>query len=237
MHARSAAIFSGQFEMTRGGSGESRRLETEATARVLGAVVVRSRTETAYRATSGTPSHHLSLSKKYGRRYTFGERGYSVEKIVPPTGAARPPQEWLVRSRAEFDLPTGPSDGALHSVYDYSTMLLRLASEPLNAVGEEVTLHVATSRGPRAYAVRIDDARSATRSYRDGNGTRRSSSVRELRLSIRPEQSDEDSDAGFMNMRGETEVWVEAASKTPLEIVGRIPGVPGRVSLELVELR
>lgn len=235
MHARSAAVFSGQFELTRSGSGESRQLETAATARVFGAVVVRSRTETTYRATSGAPLHHLSVSKKHGRRYVFGEKGYSVEKIVPPAGAARPPQQWLVRTRAEFDLPSAPVEGSFHAVFDYSTMLLRLASERLTTVRDEVTLHVATARGPHAYVIRIDDVRARTRTYRDAGGTRRSVSVREIRLAIRP-QGDEDDDSGFMNMRGETEVWVEASSKTPLEIVGRIPGVPGKVRLEMVEL-
>jgi hypothetical protein len=37
-------------------------------------------------------------------------------------------------------------------------------------------------------------------------------------------------------MDGETEVWVEARSKTPLEIVGKVPRVPGTVRLVLAAL-
>jgi hypothetical protein len=54
--------------------------------------------------------------------------------------------------------------------------------------------------------------------------------VRELRLVIIP--ADPESDEGFMKMQGETEVWVEAGSKTPLEIGGRIPRV-GKIQLLL----
>ena len=37
-------------------------------------------------------------------------------------------------------------------------------------------------------------------------------------------------------MEGETEIWVEAESKTPLEIVGKIRKVPGKVRLVLREM-
>ncbi len=37
-------------------------------------------------------------------------------------------------------------------------------------------------------------------------------------------------------MEGETEIWVEASSKTPLEIIGKVPRVPGRIQLRLVAM-
>ena len=60
--------------------------------------------------------------------------------------------------------------------------------------------------------------------------------VDELRLRVTPEDP-ERSDSGFMNMEGETELWVEAHSKVPLEISGKVPKVPGRVVIRLSGLR
>jgi hypothetical protein len=34
-------------------------------------------------------------------------------------------------------------------------------------------------------------------------------------------------------MKGETQIWVEAETKTLLEIVGKVPNVPGKVKLVL----
>ena len=39
----------------------------------------------------------------------------------------------------------------------------------------------------------------------------------------------------FLNMKGETEIWVEASSKTPLEISGHVPKA-GRVVLRLAAM-
>ena len=52
-----------------------------------------------------------------------------------------------------------------------------------------------------------------------------------MRLRLLP---GDDADEGFLGMVGETEVWVEAESKTPLEIRGKIPNVPGQVRIRLV---
>jgi hypothetical protein len=56
-----------------------------------------------------------------------------------------------------------------------------------------------------------------------------------MRLLIAP--ADEEDDEGFMGMKGVAEIWVEARSKTVLSISGKIPGIPGKVVLELAGLR
>ena len=55
----------------------------------------------------------------------------------------------------------------------------------------------------------------------------------ELRLRLVP---DDGIDEGFLAMEGEIEVWVEARSKTPIEIRGKVPKVPGTVRLLLTAI-
>ena len=62
----------------------------------------------------------------------------------------------------------------------------------------------------------------------------KSLTAKELRLVISP--GDPEAEKGFLGMQGETEIWVEAESKTPLEIVGKIPKIPGKVRLILTEM-
>ena len=62
---------------------------------------------------------------------------------------------------------------------------------------------------------------------------KRSSVLREMRLRILPE--DPESDEGFLKMKGETELWVEARSKTVVRIGGKAPKV-GKITLVLAEM-
>ena len=130
----------------------------------------------------------------------------------------------------EFPYPTS-GDQTANRLYDYYGMLLHLREEKLDVPGDEVTLHVATSRGPQPYVIRVAENRTGRRDIVDlATGEAETVTVRELRLVIIP--ADPESDEGFMKMQGETEVWVEAGSKTPLEIGGRIPRV-GNIQLLL----
>ncbi len=58
---------------------------------------------------------------------------------------------------------------------------------------------------------------------------------RELRLRIIPTDPDE-APEGFLEMEGETELWVEAVSKTPVHLSGRVPRLSERVNLVLDEM-
>ena len=58
--------------------------------------------------------------------------------------------------------------------------------------------------------------------------------AREFRLAVVP--ADPGSEEGFLKMEGEVEIWVEAETGTLLEIVGKVPRVPGKVRLVLAEL-
>jgi hypothetical protein len=130
----------------------------------------------------------------------------------------------------EFPYPLGP-DGRPVAVFDYYAMLLHLPETDLEAVGDEVTIHVATANGVEPYRVVVDTCRTTERKITDLAGGRPCSiAVPECRLRIVPGDA---TDEGFLGMEGETEVWVEKGSKTPIEISGKVPGVPGRVTVTL----
>jgi hypothetical protein len=232
MKARSG-LFRGTVQMRlSGGPAEGRRLEVQTVARFLGATVGRSTTVTQFDA-QGRVTDYSSSSKKRGRRFHFGERGYTVEKLRPRGDANAPLDAWEVAARAEFPYPETAS-GQPGRVLDYYGMLLRLHEHKLAAPGDEVSLVVATASGPRTYRVRVREGRTSEREVTDlSTGKRTTARVRELRLSIAPE--DPTVNEGFLNMEGETELWVEAESKTLLEVGGKLPNV-GKVKLLLTAI-
>ncbi len=230
LKAKSGALFSGRVEMTLSDAPGGRRLATEATARFLGATVARSRTESVFDGSTGRTLSYCSYSPKRGRRYLFGKEGYTVLKLRPPKRHAVPIEEWEVTSRAEFSFPA--SGGAVAAPHDYYGTLIHLRELELNDVGDEAAVYVATSKGAQLFRVLVVERRMRDRSYTDlKSGERETRALEEFLLRIIPE--DKASAEGFLSMEGETEIWVEAKSKTPIEISGRVPKV-GRVTLLLM---
>jgi hypothetical protein len=210
-------------------------IETAASASFLGARLAHSRTTTVVDGKSGLPRRHVSVSDKRARRYVFGEAGYTVERLSGKGHAREPLESWDVTSRAEHAYPTEP-DGSVQPVFDYYGMLLHLGKLALEKVGDEAVVLVATPRGPVPYRIRVGEATVAEETIHDQRtSAKRTLSVRQLRLRITPADPSA-ADEGFLKMEGETEVWVEAASKTMIRISGKIPKVPGRVRIVLAEI-
>jgi hypothetical protein len=235
LRARSIPFFTGNLKMRLNSGSGNALLETESTARFFGARIAHSKTVSVIDLETGRPEKYESYSRKRGRRYIFGERSYTVEKLRPPADRGSIPQRWVVHSRNEFAYPE-TAEGTSVDVFDYYGMLLRLRSIALKKTNDEVTMHVATSKGPQAYHIRVSDVRSSLRRLTDlRTGEKRSLPVRELRLRITPADP-EQADEGFLEMEGEVELWVEAGSKTPLLLSGKIPKIPGRIKLVLTEM-
>jgi hypothetical protein len=232
LEANASMIVSGKVELTRRETGSGLQLETWATATALGQLVEDSRTLTSF-DTGGRALRFARQSRSGGRRYVFGERGYTVEKLDRPDGQNRSLDEWTVTSSNEFAYPPAAVGAEPPRVFDYFGMLLELKNAGLDAPGDEATLHVATSDGPRAFRIAVSESREGERTFTDlDSGTAQTLWVHEFRLRVSP--ADRDSDEGFLRMEGETEIWVESESMTPLEISGKVPRVPGRVELRLV---
>jgi hypothetical protein len=229
LKARSVPLLRGRVEFRLREDAGGRRLETSTTASFIGATIARSETTTLLDAVTGRTKEYRSTSHKKGRRYTFGEHGYVVEKL---RRTGEDDDGWKVTSTKKFPYPRSDDDGRERRLYDYYGMLLGLGAVALDAPGDEVTLHVATTDGPEAYRIRVEESRRGERTFRDlktGKMTKLPS--REFRLKVAP--ADPQAAEGFLNMEGDVEIWVEAETKTLLEIVGKIPRVPGKVKLML----
>jgi hypothetical protein len=230
MRANSIPFFSGVLEMRRSTSAGKVSLETSSTARFFGARIAHSETVSVLNAATGCSEKYESFSKKRSRRYAFGDGGYIVEKH-----RRRESGSWEIDSRKEFAYPAS-AEGSKVDVFDYFGMLLYLGHVELREIGDEVILHVATSKGPQPYRIKVGEVRSTTRSFTDStSGEERTLPLRELRLRIIPADP-ENADEGFLKMEGETELWVEAESKTPLLLSGKNPKIPGRIKLVLSEI-
>lgn len=235
LEADASPLLRGEFEMRRTTRGEMEALETRAGATVLGQRLEETRTLTLFDSAGKTRSY-TRQSRRSGRRFVFGEEGYSVEKLQPPEDRGRPLDQWEITSREEFRFPALPQGGTPPRVYDYFGMLLELRHAELSEPGDEVTLHVATSDGPRAFRIAVSESRKGRRTFTDlATGEVQTVTLRELRLRVVPADP-ELAGEGFLRMEGETEIWVEAESKTPLEISGTVPQVPGRIQLRLVAM-
>jgi hypothetical protein len=235
LKAHAAPLFSGHVEMRVSGVAGGIRLETETQAKFLGATVARAESVSVLDRATGLPSEHVGISKRRGRRYRFDDAGYSVEKLEPPDGRDAPLDTWSVVWRKEHARPRSADGGASLPVYDYYGMLLNLRRLDLARPGDEARVFVATTDGPAAYVIRVVEERRMRREYALlPSGEKRTEELRELRLQIAP--ADPDSEEGFLGMAGETELWVEAESKTLLEIRGKIPGIPGQVELRVAAL-
>jgi hypothetical protein len=229
MKAKSVPLLRGRVELRLSEDAGGRRLETSTSASFIGATIARSETTTLLDSVSGRTKEYRSQSSRKGRRYTFGEQGYVVEKL---RRAKQGDDDWEVTSTQEFSYPRSDDSGSQRRLYDYYGMLLDLGAAALDAPGDETTLHVATSKGPQAYRIRVEESRLGERAFKDlKTGQMTKLPAREFRLTVAP--ADPKAAEGFLNMQGDLEIWVEAETKTLLEIVGKVPKVPGKVKLVL----
>jgi len=232
LEAYSVPMLSGNVEMRLSETPEAMVLQTSTEARFLGAKIAESRTESRINLVEGRTESYTSLSKRRGRRYTFGQASCTVERLSPVNGAQAPIEEWEITSSEEFAYPTG-GDGKPVAVFDYYGMLMHLRDADLHETGDEITVHVATSSGIAPYRIVVSEERERENTFTDlATQEPRTMTVRELRLRIIPADP-ERSNEGFLKMEGETELWVEADSKTLLNLKGKVRNVPGTVELAL----
>jgi hypothetical protein len=231
-----ASLLSGSLELRTLPDGEGAiRLETTASASLLGARLASSRTTTWLDQRTGFPRRHESVSDKRARRFVFGESSYTVERLTTKKRASEPIDTWDVTERHEYPYPAD-QNGGVARVFDYYGMLLHLQHLDLSDVGDEAIVPVATSRGPVTYRVSVVDATGEEMTLHDRrDDTKHDLAVRQLRLRIAPTDPTK-ADEGFLRMEGETEMWVEARTKTLLRVSGKVPRVPGRVKIVLSEV-
>jgi hypothetical protein len=233
LDADTGTFGSGKLELRLGTEGGARVVETDARAKILGMGVGRSRTKSVLRD-DGRTERFERFSKDRGRRYVFGKDGYKVEKLKPQKSAGDEPGDWTVYFTTDHAYPT--EDGRVVRPFDYYAMLVHLRQAGLDRPGDEVEMWVATTDGPQPYRVRVVEERRHQRRWVDlASGEPREEPVRELRLTVTPADPTH-AEEGFLKMQGETEIWVEAESKAPVEISGKVPRV-GLVRMKLEAMR
>jgi len=228
-------FFSGLLEMgIEADEGGHVVFTTRATARFLGARIAMSETRSTLDPATGRSLRYTDRNKKTARRYVFGDQGYSIQKLDPVNGPDRSLDEWKVYFEKHYPYPDD-GDGGQLPVYDYYGMLLYLRRTALAKPGDAITVYLATSDGPMPYRISVAEVRPETVTYKSkAIGARRTATVRALRLHVAPGDPAR-ADEGFLKMEGETEMWVEAASKTLLSLSGKVPHV-GRIRLVLAEM-
>jgi len=237
--ARPLIFFTGRVEMRLRNASARRLLETDTLATFLGAELARARSRTTIDPATGRTVEFYEITPERGRRYVFGADSFTVERIEPSGSWEAPVANWTSISKKVWPNPPAPAGGSAPKVYDYYGMLVALSDAPLKAVGDSAVFWVATSHGAEPYKVTVSEVRSGSRTITgppagNGNPSARAVPVRELRLRVAPADPAK-ADEGFLKMEGETEIWVESASRTLLQISGKIPKVPGRVDVELTD--
>ena len=228
-------LLSGQVELHRYIEDGRTFFETTSTARLLGAKVAEARTRSVLNEDTGRSESYESVSSRSGRRFVFGETGYTIDKLTTTDDTEAPLDEWQVESSREFPYPDD-DHGDPVEVFDYYGMILHLRDLDLEEVGDEAVVHVATADGVVSYRIVVADSQEAMREFTNAkDGSTSSPELTELRLRFLPADPTR-APAGFLLMEGETEIWVERRSKTLLQINGRVPNVPGEVRLVLSEM-
>jgi hypothetical protein len=234
LKARKMLFFSGSVQLERVRTAAGERLESETVARFFGADINQTKTVSRI-GPDGRPKRYESRTKKRGRLYLFDDTGYTVQKFTPPkAGWDAPLSSWSEVYSRRFENPLD-KEGRPQRVVDYYTMIRALAEAQLGQIGDEVVFWVATSDGPRDFTVTVSAERMGERRVRDADDRKKTVRRREFRLRIAP-RDPANAREGFLSMEGETELWVDAKTRTLLEVSGRVPKVPGRVVLTLSNL-
>ena len=234
LKARKMLFFSGSVQLERVRTEAGERLDSETVARFFGAEI--NQTKTVSRIDpDGRPKRYESRTKKRGRLYLFDDTGYTVQKFAPPkAGWDAPLSSWSEVYSRRFEYPLD-KEGRPQRVVDYYTMIRSLAESKLGQIDDEVIFWVATSDGPRDFTVTVSAERIGERRVRGADDRKKTLRRREFRLRIAP-RDPANAREGFLSMEGETELWVDAKTRTLLEVSGRVPKVPGRVVLTLNKL-
>jgi len=235
LKVKAMPLISGRVWMHLKQGGGKVELKTETTAKFFGARISTTHTRTVVDQETGRSESYMSWNTKRARRFTFEENSYLFERLRPdPENRKAPYSEWLVKTSERFDYPVN-ADGKQLPVYDHYGMLLLLRRSKLARVGDEVVIHIATSDGPTPFRIRVAELRAGEVNYSTfPDKKKRSTIVRQMRLEVVPADP-ERAEEGFLNMKGETELWVEAGSKTVLRIGGRAPKI-GKIALVLAEM-
>lgn len=207
-------------------------LETDTSGRRAGSRAVESRTRTTIELSSGRLVETCKLARAKCTRYRY-ENGLYVVEFLPAVDSFEAAAAGRVRSTLSFTLPLDDSGSGPVQISDFAALVYRLSRQPLHAVGDTTTRWLATSAGPRQVRIRVAEERSIRRTCRDLDLKRyRTVQTRELLVRITPTDHDP-GPTGCMGLMGPTSIWIDADTRAPVEVDGRLPNLPGHLELDL----
>lgn len=228
----------GHYEPPEGGQGRpALLLRTETRAKALIALDLEIESFSELDPTSGASLEFLEVRpREKAKLLRVDSEQLLLVRYAPPKGRPEAAlEDWEVTKRVQWARPA--VDGSPVPLFDYYALIAHLGDLPLHAVGDRTRVWLASTSGPLEMDIRVTESRQGSRRFRDlAAGPYRTVSLEELRLRLRPLGGNPDKVRGFLNMEGETEVWVEAQSRTLLEVTGRIPPF-GEISVVLQGLR
>ena len=225
-------MFTAAVELRRSESAGLLVLETGTMGRRAGSLPVENRTRTIIDPDSGAMVETCKLSSSKCTRYRY-ENGLYLVESMPPADSFKEAENGQIRTSWSFSLPLDESGRGPVQAVDFAALVYGLSGQPLFTTGDTVTQWLATSTGPREVKIRVAEEREYRRTCRDLNLKRyRTVNTRELLLRITPTDP-EPRREGFMGLMGPTSIWIDAETRTPLEVDGRLPNLPGHLELDL----
>lgn len=207
-------------------------LDTGTTARRAGSQPVENRTRTTIDLNGGGLVETCKLSRTKATRFRY-ERGVYRAEFLPAVKSFEEADDAEIRTTWTFNLPLDEAGRGPVQAVDFAALVYNLAAQPLYTHGDSVKVWLATSAGPRQVEIRVMEERDYRRTCRDLNHNRyRTLNTRELLLRIAP-TGQEPGRTGFMGLQGPTSIWIDADSRLPLEVDGRLPNLPGHLELDL----
>ncbi len=225
-------MFTAAVEMRRTLGAGLLQLETNAIGRRAGFQPVENRTRTTVEVAGGGMVETCKLSRTRCTRYRY-ENGLYVVESLPPADSFEQAAAGQVQSSRSFTLPLDVSGRGPVQALDFAALVYGLSLQPLYAPGDTATQWLATSTGPRQMRIHVAEERDYRRTCRDMDLKRyRTVNTCELLLRITPTDKEPQTTA-FMGLMGPMSIWIDAETRVPLELDGRLPNLPGHLELDL----
>ncbi|MBD3868987.1 MAG: hypothetical protein IFK94_12745 [Acidobacteria bacterium] len=207
-------------------------LDTSTIGRRAGSRPLENRTRTTIDLSSGGIVETCKLARTKCIRYRYKNGCYVVE-FLPFADSFEEAAAGTVRSSVSYSLPLDEAGRGPVQIVDFAALVYGLSRQPLYALGDTTTQWLATSTGPREVQIRVAEERKIRRTCRDLDLKRyRTVQTRELLVRVTPADQ-ELGPTGFMGLMGPTAIWIDADTRTPVEVDGRLPNLPGHLELDL----
>lgn len=186
-------------------------------------------------------THHDDGARLRHRTYRYTDGGAWLWTAWPGDGeAGRPHDEWSRREEGRRQWPAAAGNAP---VIEASGLLYALATAPLAAQGDTLTLHVHQRRqvhGVRATVTGTVDVPADYRARRAAGTQAQRGTVSALAIRLEgqavEDADDDDEGVEIFGIGGPLEVALDPVTRVPLQIRGRVK-VFGGVTLRLAEVR